>query len=128
VKLAEGTPWYMVQAAFEIMDAPRLLVIELEPHVSATLKPLPVIVTKVPTEPELGLSVIVATEAPAVTVKTEVEVTVAVVVAVLVVVDRIDVVYGIVNVLVVVAATVVYDVTVETTVVDELEVAPGTMK
>jgi hypothetical protein len=59
----------MVQAAFEIMDVPRLLVIELEPHVSATLKPLPVIVTKVPTEPELGLSVIVATEAPTVTVK-----------------------------------------------------------
>jgi hypothetical protein len=59
----------MVQAGFEIMDAPRLLVIELEPHVSATLKPLPVIVTKVPAEPELGLSVIVATEAPTVTVK-----------------------------------------------------------
>jgi hypothetical protein len=59
----------MVQAAFEIMDAPRLLVIELEPHVSATLKPVPVIVTKVPTEPELGLSVIVATLAPRVTVK-----------------------------------------------------------
>jgi hypothetical protein len=70
VKLAEViTPPDMVQAAFEIMDAPRLLVIELEPHVSATLKPLPVIVTKVPTEPELGLSVIVATEAPRVTVK-----------------------------------------------------------
>jgi hypothetical protein len=58
-----------VQAAFEIMDAPKLLVIELEPHVSATLKPLPVIVTKVPTVPELGLSVIVAAEAPTVTVK-----------------------------------------------------------
>jgi hypothetical protein len=70
VKLAEViTPPDMLQAALEIINAPRLLVIEPEPHVSATLKPLPVIVTTVPTEPELGLSVIVATLAPTVTVK-----------------------------------------------------------
>jgi hypothetical protein len=69
VKLAEGTPPDILQTALEIMNAPKLLVIEPEPHVSATLKPLPVIATKVPTEPELGLSVIVATPAPTVTVK-----------------------------------------------------------
>jgi hypothetical protein len=74
VKLAEIiTPPDIVQAVFEIVNAPRLLVIEPEPHVSITLKPLPVIVTLVPTEPEDGLSVIDG-EFPWIEVEVEVEV------------------------------------------------------